>query len=296
MQTLSGLQEFVAVVDAGTFTSAARRLNVSVSHVSRQVADLEQRLGVQLLARSTRRMALTDHGRRLHEAARPLLEDLLRAQDDLARTRGVIEGVIRISMAGKFAEEHLIPQVADFCKLHPGVRVHIDVSPRNIDLLGEGFDLAVRMGPLDDSTSLTATRLASVPMVLVASPMFLSEVGAIAYPRDLRPAWCLSLADRPWTFTKGKAHASVKPAGRVSSNSGVAALRAAMAGLGVALVPAYYLQDQLHEGELVHLLPGWRPAESSTFHLVYPTGKYLPERVRQLIDHLRGSVSGATPP
>jgi DNA-binding transcriptional LysR family regulator len=173
--------------------------------------------------------------------------------------------------------------------------VHIDMSPRNVDLVGEGFDLAVRMGPLEDSTSLTATRLASVPMVLVATRTFLSQAGPIEHPRDLLPAWCLSLADRPWTFSMGKARASVRPAGRMSSNSGGAALHAAIAGLGVALVPAYYLPGPGYVGDLVHLLPGWRPAESSTFYLVYPTGKYLPERVRQLIDHLRRSVSDGMP-
>lgn len=290
MNNLSGLQEFVAVVDGGTFTAAAAQLRVSVSHISRQIAVLEARLKVRLFERSTRKMALTDEGRRLHQAIHPLLQELLRAQDGAFQESDALEGEIRVSLAGRFAEERIVPLLAEFCGLHPAVRIDIDMSPRNVDLIGEGFDLAVRMGPLEPVSTLKSTRLVSVPFMLVGTSSFVDAQSLITSPRDLDPTWCLPLGGRRWQFQRGRSRVEITPAGRIGSNNGAAAVQAALAGLGLALVPADYARPFLASGLLRHLLPDWKPADANSFHLVFPAGRYMPRRIRCLIDLLQNRL------
>lgn len=287
MSPLDGMLEFVAVVERGTFTGAARQLGVSVSHVSRQIADLEGRLSAQLFVRTTRQMNLTEPGRRLFETCQPLLEDIQRAQQTVLETHDVIEGPIRISLAGKFAEEHLVPMLTRFCAEHPAIQLDLDVSARNVDLVSEGFDVAVRMGPLASSSSLVATRLLSVPMVVLASPKLLRKLPTIASPAGLPPQWCLPLVHRPWEFVKSKRREGVKPAGRFSSNSGAAAIQAALDALGIVNVPAYYGHALVADGRLKRILEDWACVEESVFHLVFPAGRHRPLRVRRLIEYLQ---------
>lgn len=292
MSPLDGMLEFIAVVERGTFTGAARQLGVSVSHVSRQIADLEGRMSAQLFVRTTRQMNLTEPGRRLFETCQPLLEDILRAQQTVLETKDVVEGPIRISLAGKFAEEHLVPLLTRFCTEHPAVLLDLDVSSRNVDLLGEGFDLAVRMGPLGSSSSLVATRLLSVPMFVLASPKLLRKLPPIDSPAGLPPQWCLPLVQRTWEFVKGKRREGVKPAGRFSSNSGAAAIQAALDGLGIVNVPAYYAHAVVADNRLKRILDDWRAVEESVFYLVFPAGRHRPLRVRRLIEFLHGAMGG----
>jgi len=290
MNPLDGMLEFIAVVQQGTFTGAARQLVVSVSHVSRQIADLERRLSAQLFVRTTRQMQLTDPGRRLFETSQPLLEDLLRAQQAVLDTQDVIEGSIRISLVGKFAEEHLVPMLTRFCTEHPAVQLDLDVSARNVDLVGEGFDLAVRLGPLASSSSLVATRLVSVPMFVLASQKLLRKLPTIQSPAGLPPQWCLPLVHRPWEFVKGERREDVKPSGRFSSNSGSAAIQAALDGLGIVNVPAYYAQAVIADGRLKRILEDWNSVEESVFYLVFPAARHRPLRVRRLIEFLQGAA------
>ncbi|WP_087742938.1 MULTISPECIES: LysR family transcriptional regulator [unclassified Acidovorax] len=287
MHSLEGLLEFVAVVDCGTFTAAARQLGVSVSHISRQIAGLESRLATQLFIRTTRQMQLTQPGRRLFDISQPLIQELLGAQDTLLATHEAIEGNLRISLAGKFAEDELVPLLTRFCVEHPQVQLDIDVSARNVDLLAEGFHLAVRMGPLQSSSSLVATRLLSLPMHVLASPKMLQSLPDIDSPADLPPEQCLSLGSRPWEFSKGKRRSGVKPAGRFSSNSGAAAIQAALDGLGIVSVPAYYAAGHVESGRLVRVLPDWTSTDESIFYLVFPATRHMPLRVRRLIEYLQ---------
>jgi DNA-binding transcriptional LysR family regulator len=291
MSRLDGMVEFIAVVERGTFTGAARQLGVSISHVSRQIADLEARLSAQLFVRTTRQMQLTEPGRRLFEICQPLMADLLQAQQTVLEAHDVIEGPIRISLAGKFAEEHLVPLLTRFCTEHPAIQLDLDVSARNVDLVGEGFDLAVRMGPLASSSSLVATRLLSVPMLVLASPALLHTLPPIQSPADLPPHWCLPLVQRPWEFVKGERREGVKPAGRFASNSGAAAIQAALDGLGIVNVPAYYAHAVVADGRLERVLEDWASVEESVFYLVLPAGRHRPLRVRRLIEFLQGLAS-----
>lgn len=290
MNALEGMLEFIAVVERGTFTGAARQLGVSVSHISRQIADLEARLAAQLFVRTTRQMQLTEPGRRLFETSRPLLEELLRAQQTVLETQDAIEGTIRVSLAGKYAEEQLVPLLTRFCAGHPDVELDLDVSARNVDLIAEGFHLAVRMGPLQTSSALAATRLLSVPLFVLASPALLQRLPKIRTPSDLPPEWCLPLVNRAWEFVKGKQRQGMKPVGRFSSNSGAAAIQAALEGIGIVNVPAYYAGSVVAQGGLVRILADWQSVEQTVFYLVFPAGRHMPLRVRRLIDYLREAV------
>lgn len=288
MNHLDGLPEFVAVVEAGTFSSAARQLSVSVSHVSRQIAALEQRLGTALFLRTTRQMQLTPPAKRLFDASRPLLEDLLHAQDNVLASREAVEGPIRVSLAGKFAEDTLVPCLARFAARHPNVELEVDVSVRNVDLIAEGFHLAIRLGPLESSQSLTATRLASFPTVVLASSALLATLPPLTSPAKLPPHRCLPLVGRPWHFVKGRRAVTVQPTGKFASNTGAAMVQAALEGLGLVNVPAYYAAEVLSSGRLKQVLREWRCAEETTFNIVCPAGRHTPLRVRRLIDFLRG--------
>lgn len=290
MGSLNGLLEFVAVVERGTFTGAARQMGVSVSHISRQIAELEGRLAAQLFVRTTRQMQLTEPGRRLFDTSQPLLQELLRAQDIVLDTQDVVEGRLRISLAGKLAEEQLVPLLTRFCTEHPLVQLELDVSARNVDLVAEGFHLAVRMGPLESSNSLVATRLLSVPLWVLASPALLRSLSPIRTPADLPPEWCLPLLQRPWDFVQGAQRASVQPAGRFASNSGAAATQAALDGLGIVNVPAYYAHGLVAEGRLQRILPDWDGVEHSVFYLVLPASRHRSTPVRRVMAFLQANV------
>lgn len=295
MSALKGLPEFIAVVERGTFTAAAKQLNVSVSHISRNIAELESRLATQLFVRTTRQMQLTESGRRLFSSAEPLMEELIAIQDRLTRGSETLEGSIRITLAGKLAEEQIVPLLTDFCVIHNGISLEIDVSARNVDLIAEGYHLAIRMGPLVSSSSLVAVRLVSIPMITLASQALTAKLGCIRQPEELPAEYCLPLVGRNWQFTNGKRQVFIRPLGRVSTNSGNAAVSAALKGIGIIHVPAYYADEKVSAGELITLLPEWRSVESTTFYLVYPAGKHMPQRVRSLINYLQNSLNSNLP-
>lgn len=290
MADMTGLVEFTKLVEQKTFTAAARALGVSVSHVSRQIAALEARLNAQLFVRTTRQTQLTDAGQRLFAMCQPLLEDLERVQDGFLEAQDRLEGAIRISIAGRFAERHVAPWLAAFCRQHDAVQIEVDVSNQNVDLVAEGVHLAVRAGPLADSATLVCRLLSSGPTVLMAGADFMQSLPPVRAPSDLRPAWCLRLGNRDWHFTRGEQHVCVVPQGRFTSNSGTVLMEAVRSGLGIAQLPAYYAPAHERQG-LVELCPGWSGAADFSFYLVYAAGRHMPIRVRRLIDYL---VANAT--
>jgi len=187
-----------------------------------------------------------------------------------------------------------VPLLTRFGVQHPDIRLEVDVSARNVDLISEGFHLAIRMGPLESSASLAASRLLSFPTLVLASPGLLETLPPITGPAGLPPQCCLPLVGRPWSFTKGARTVSVRPEGKFASNSGAAMVQAALAGLGIVNVPAYYAADAVAQGRLTQLLGDWRCAEETTFHLVFPAGRHMPTRVRRLIEFLQASVDGVS--
>lgn len=283
---LRGLVEFVATVQAGSFSAAARTLNVSVAHVSRAVRDLEGHVGVQLIHRTTRESTLTETGREYFEQCRSLLDGLDETRERIQSGQSTVRGVIRISMGGFFAEARIGPLLARFALDHPQVSLAVDLNSRNVSLIGEGFDLAVRAGPLEPS-GLIGRRLIGFPFLTVAAPSLLKFVGTPRRPEELDPALCLPLGEREWSFRRGKQTHSFRPTGRLRSNSGSLLVAAALVGAGFAQLPAYYGEAELASGSLVHVLDTWKEDEGGLeFYIVYPPQRHLPLRVRALIDFL----------
>lgn len=285
MSDMTGLVEFIKLVEQKTFTATARALGVSVSHVSRHVAALEARLNAQLFVRTTRQTQLTEAGERLFAMCQPLLEDLERVQESFLEAQDLLEGTVRISLAGRFAERHVAPWLAAFCRLHVGIKIEVEVSNQNVDLVGEGVHLAVRAGPLTDSATLVCRLLSSGPSVLMASAEFMKSLPPVRTPADLDPSWCLRLGNRDWHLSDGLQHLVVTPQGRFTSNSGTVMMVAVKSGLGIAQLPAYYAPAHERHG-LVELCPRWSGAADFSFYLVYATGRHMPIRVRRLIDYM----------
>ncbi len=289
--SLQGLVEFVASADAGSFSGAARALGLSVAHVSRQVAELERGLGLQLIQRTTRRSVLTDAGRSYYESCRAVLEGLEEARDRLRRDQNELRGPVRVSVGGSFAEAHLSPLMLRFAAAHPGIMLEIDVSSRNVDMIEEGVDFAVRAGPLASSNLITR-RLVSFPFATLAAPEVRRRLGDLQHPSQLDPVLCLSLGHRRWTFRREAEEHVFTPQGRIHSNSGNTLIQAAVSELGVVQLPGYYGRDEVSAGLLVPILIDWTAREPFEFHLVYPPQRRLPQRVRRLIDFLVKEIPG----
>lgn len=297
MDRFETLQTFVAVVEAGSFSAAAVRLDRAKSAVSRQVAALETHLGVQLLNRTTRRLSLTEAGREFHERAQRILADLEEAELSVAVEQTALRGRLRLAAPLSFGVQHLAPALAEFLTLHPELVLDLDLDDRRINLVEEGFDLALRIGELADS-SLVARPLAPVRMLLCASPEYLRRHGTPRTPADLAFHAGLVYGNVPeaqqWRFldAAGKAH-SVKVPARLRANNGDVLVRAAVDGLGVVVSPTFIAHRALAAGELVPLLPDYQ-APGTSAYAVYPSRRHLPQRVRVLIDFLAQRF-GATP-
>ncbi|WBV42555.1 LysR family transcriptional regulator [Pseudoroseomonas cervicalis] len=288
MAVLQGVVEFVAAADAGSFSGAARTLGLSVAHVSRQVAELERGLGLQLIQRTTRRSVLTDAGRSYYESCRALLEGLEEARDGLRRDQNELRGPVRVSVGGHFAEAQLSPLMLRFAAAHPAITLEFEVSSRNVDLVEEGVDFAVRAGPLAASN----LRLVSFPLVTLAAPEVRDRLGDLRHPSQLDPALCLSLGHRRWTFRRGAEEHAFAPRGRIHSNSGSTLVQAAAGGMGIVQLPGYYGREEVRAGQLLPLLGDWTAREPFEFHIVYPPQSRLPQRVRRLIDFLVAEMPG----
>lgn len=295
MDRFDALTLFTAVVDAGSLTAAAKRLDRTKSAVSRQLAALEAHLGARLLHRSTRRMALTEAGREFYERAQRILADLQEAELALADDQTALRGRLRMAAPLSFGVQHLLPAVDEFLQQHPELVLDLDLDDRRINLLEEGFDLALRIGALDDS-SLVARPLVPVRLQLCASPTYLQRHGTPKTPADLGFHAGLVYGNVPeaqqWRFTdpQGKLHAIKVPA-RLRANSGDALLRAALDGLGLVVLPTFITWRALAAGELRPLLPDFQ-APGTQASLVYPSRHRVPLRVRRLLEFLQQYFSG----
>lgn len=274
------------VVDAGGFTAAGRRLGVSTSHVSRQVSRLEDRLGAKLLARSTRAVRLTDAGATYHARLSDLAAGIEEANQAAAGADAELAGRIRVAAAGIFAEERVAPVLARFARENPRVSVEMVFDTRNVDLVDQGFDFAIRYGVLADS-GLIVRKLTGRTMVCAASPSYLADRGAPSHPNELRRHACLRANQDRWTFTdpnSGEA-IDVRIAGGWSANNGHALRAAAVEGLGIAYTPQVNLASALAAGSLVPILSGFEDKSRSSW-IVYPERRHMPLRVRRAIDYL----------
>lgn len=295
MDRFADLSMFVAVVDSGGISAAAERLGVAKSAVSRRLADLEGRLGAQLLRRTTRRLTLTDSGRAFHERAKNILADLEEAEQSVSQAHGALRGRLKVALPLAYGIRHVGPLITEFMALHPAVEFDLDFNDRRIDLMQEGFDLAIRVARLPDS-SLIARRLAPVPSALCASPDYLARHGTPARAADLagHEALVYSNLANPdtWNFVGPEGQpGSVKVPVRLRANNGEFLTRAAIAGHGIILHPTFYLDEAIRAGQLVSLLTdhAWPQVNA---YAVYPPTRHLSRRVRALVDFLAERLAG----
>jgi len=296
MDRYAEMQMFVRVVETGSISGAAERLEIAKSAVSRRLADLESRLGVQLLHRTTRRLSLTDSGRAFHERAQRILADLDEAEAAVSQAHGALKGRLRVALPLSFGLLHLAPLIEAFMSLHPDVEFDLDFNDRQIDLMQEGYDLAIRIARLPDS-SLIARRLTSIRHMLCASPAYLKTHGTPTQPDDLRHHVCLAYSNLAnpgllrYQTPDGKA-GSIQVPVKLHANNGDFLCRAALAGHGIILQPDFYLREALQSGRLVTLLNDHVWPESNVY-AVYPPTRHLSSRVRAFVDFLAQGLAGA---
>lgn len=288
MNRLLEMEVFAAVVDAGTISAAAERRNMAKSAVSKRLADLEARLGVTLLNRTTRRLSLTAAGEEFYSRCQAVLNDVAAAEAAVADNDGQLAGKIRIAAPLSFGVEHLGPAINRFIRLHPAVSLDIDFSDRRVDILEEGFDLAIRISRLGDST-LMARRLADIRHVICASPDYWDKHGRPAAPAELTRHATLRYtlsATRSWGYTAPDgSRGSIAVKARSSSNNGVYLAQAAASGAGVIRTPVFIVHDFLRSGQLEAVLTDYQWTDLNAW-AVYPKTRFLPYRVRVLIDYL----------
>ncbi|MBX6741761.1 MAG: LysR family transcriptional regulator [Acetobacteraceae bacterium] len=298
MDRLDELAVFLAVLDTGSLAGAARRLRRSPPAVTRILAGLEARAGARLIERTTRTLAPTEAGRHLAEQARHLLADYEEAMRAVAGgEQAVPRGLLRVTAPIMFGQRHVTPLVASFLAAHPALRAELILSDRNLDLVEEGLDVAVRIGALPDS-GLIARRVGEVRRVLVASPAYLAARGSPAVPADLARHEVVFTASRPgpleWRFRRGGAGSGREQAVRLAPRLVVshveAALAAALEGHGIAAALSYQVDAEIRAGRLVRLLPEYE-LPAVPVHLLVPSARLMPARVRLFLDHAAARLS-----
>ena len=289
MDQLDAMTVFRRVVELNGFSAAARDLRLSTAVVSKQIAQLEERLHARLLNRTTRRLSLTEAGRVYLDYCIRILDEVAEAERAVSQQAGTPRGLLRVNAPMSFGIARLAPLLPDFLHRYPEITVDLGLDDRIVDVLQEGWDLAVRIADLPDS-SLIARRLANSRRVVVASPDYLARVGVPRRPAELAGHRCLiysyqSAREDVWRFAGADGPESVRVAGCLRTNNGDVLSAAAMAGTGIALLPLFIVDEALRQGRLVPLLEGWDAGGSGIF-AVYPAGRHLSPKVRAFADFL----------
>ena len=295
MDRLRSITALIAVVESGSFVAASQRLHSSKAAISRYIQELETYLGVRLLQRSTRRIALTEAGRDYYHRAKHILADLDDADSAVGANNASLIGNIRINAPLTFGTRYLAPLWAEFMARHPAITLDIELNDRQVDLLEEGFDLAIRIGNLADS-SLVSRRLANSHAVLCASPAYLEKHGMPTKPEELTHHQTISYSYLPtgdvWHFQSIKdGERAIPVKARMHTNNGDTIRAVVLAGQGIALQPIFQVGPDIKEGRLVTFLPEWS-GPSFGIHAVYPSRKNLSLKVKTLIDYLAEKLAG----
>jgi DNA-binding transcriptional LysR family regulator len=293
MDRFDEINAFAAVADARSFTQGARRIGVSSAQVSKLVARLENRLGARLLNRTTRDVSLTDTGRAYLERAKTVLEDF-EALEGSVRDQSGPRGLLKISAPFSFGASQLTPALLDFAAAYPEVSLDVSATDRMVNLVEEGFDVAVRIGQLADS-SVIARKLAAVRLVTCASPEYLARAGTPHSPHDLAQHEAIidTNARDPmvWTYGAANDQQEVRVHGRLRFGGADACVAAGVRGLGVVRTPAFAATEELRAGRLVPLLCAWEPSVIYV-HAVYPHARHLAAKVRAFVDFLADRYAG----
>lgn len=298
MDRLTEMSAFVQVVELGGFTEAARKLNLSKSAISKHVAALETRLGARLLNRTTRRVSPTEIGLAYLDRAKDVLHAASEADAMATAMQGAPTGELRISAPLSFGLQYVAPAVATFLNKYADVAARLEFEDRYVELVSEGFDMAIRIGDLPDS-SMMARKLAETQMNICASPAYVAEHGEPTTIEDLTRHRLLHYSH----LSSGNFWKLVGPAGderlirvtgRLSVNNGDALNQAALDGLGISLTPNFICGPYLRDGSLMELMPKFRPATKGVY-AIYPSGRYLQPKLRVFIDHLANELQGKGP-
>ena len=288
MDRLTSMEVFARVVETGSFAKAADAMGLSRGMVSKHVMALEERLGVRLLNRTTRKLNLTEVGSGYYDRCRQIVNEAWEAEQAATQLNAEPRGELRVNAPMTFGTKHLGPALPHFLDRYPDVTVDLTLNDRVIDLIDEGFDLAIRIGQLSDS-SLIARRLAPARSVVCASPSYLRTRGIPEHPTQLQAHRCLSYTlvrnPRDWVFNGPDGEVTVRVDGPLRANNGEALVAAGVRGLGILRAPTFIVGDELARGDLVPIMTHWQPPDMGIF-AVYPHNRHLSAKVRRFVDFL----------
>ena len=278
------IEAFVRVAELGNFSKAASAMNTSKSYISRHIAQLEARLDAQLLIRTTRKVSLTEVGQAFYLRCRDLVGGLEEAEQAVIDLQETPRGLLRISVSGAFGEDYVAPLAVSFMQQHPQLAIELDFNNRLVNLIDEGYDLAIRSGTLKDS-SLIARRIGDRELLICASPEYFMQQGKPAQLKHLEQHNCLSGSLPTWTLRDGQRHFDYKTQGNWKSNNGRALLQAAIGGLGLVQLPEFYVRTALQQGLLQTALDNHKPTNTGVW-AVYPHNRHLSAKVRLFVNYL----------
>ena len=289
MDRLTEMEAFATVVDQGGFTDAAKKMGISKSAVSKHVSSLESRLGARLLNRTTRRVSPTEIGLAYYDRARRVLNDAGEADALVTAMQSAPSGMLRVSVATDFGVNHLSPVLGDFLHSYPDITVNMVLNNRYVELISEGFDLAIRVGELEDS-SLRARKLCETNKRMIAAPEYFRQFGRPQKIDDLNEHKLLHYSNQAsgnvWKVTAPSGEKrQVRTAGSLTVNDGQSLLNAAIGGLGIAYLPSFLYAEPLRQGQLEDVIPEL-PMEVQGIYAIYPPGRYTQPKVRAFIDFL----------
>ena len=279
-----GISEFVYVAEHESFTQASKQLGISTAQVSRQVGALEKRLKVKLLYRTTRKVSLTEEGRVFYQHCRAVLDGLEIAEQAVTNLQSKPQGRIKLTAPVTYGEQQLLPLVNDFMKHYPDIEVTAFLSNQKLDLIDGGYDLAIRIGKLPDSTMM-AKKLSSRTNFVCAAPAYIEQYGTPQTLTDLKQHNCLLGTLDYWQFQVSGKEKKIRVTGSIRYNSGYSLMDAALKGLGIVQLPDYYVQKHLNTGALVSMLENYSEIEEGIW-AIYPHNRQLSPKIRLLLEHL----------
>ncbi|KAB7623924.1 LysR family transcriptional regulator [Alkalilimnicola sp. S0819] len=289
MDHISEISVFVQAARYGSFSAAARALDLSPSAVSKQVRRLEDRLGVRLFNRTTRKMSLTEAGRSFHQSCVRIMQELEEAEEAAGAYHQAVRGTLRVSATAAFTRINVLPHINEFLEQHPDLDLQLELTDRSVDVVAEGLDVTIRLAEQLEDPSLVARRLVTNERIVCASPDYLARHGMPKTPEDLLRHNCLTmytLADfNDWAFEDEKGRRVIHVNGNFHANTGDALAQAVVGGVGLARLSAWLVADALQDGRLVHVLPEY-PHSESAFYVLYPQGRYVSRKVRVFVDWL----------
>jgi DNA-binding transcriptional LysR family regulator len=289
MDRFEDMRIYAEIVRSGSFTAAATKLGLTKQLVSRRISDLEDRLGVRLLNRTTRKLSPTELGRTYFERCVRLIAEIEEAEQELTNHAPDLRGVLRVTAPMSFSTMYLSQAIASFVSRHPALELEISLNDRVVDIVGEGFDMAIRVGCLPDS-SLISRKLANIDGCVCVAPSYVSRWGVPQHPSELRQHNCLIYGMSrtvEWPFQIDGEIRNIQVSGRYRSNNGELARDAAIAGLGIVALPTFIVADALKSGRLVRILEYFKPALGMGAYALYPHHRQLAGNVRALIEHLQ---------